>query len=338
MRQAALLALLVLGLTGCAGNRGKAPQPVVVRPAQTHSVSAGTPPSDLALIQPHSALFEATRQTPNSIALTFDAGADGAAVPLLLKTLAAHHSRATFFLTGKFCEKFPKECRAIADAGMELGNHSYSHPHFRKLNRASILKQLAEAETAIVKACGRGAKPLFRFPYGDCDARTQSIVAQAGYQGVGWTVDSRDSVGKTKSKAFVAARLLRRLKPGYIALMHVSQIHSAEALAPIFSRLEHDGMHQAPVSRLLLASIRETERHKALRTASLERKASRKGVTLHNLQQARDTQSGGSRRSLPLLLPSRSAHVSHSSLNRKLQKRRRLVTAGRVIYAPRSRG
>ena len=35
-------------------------------------------------------------------------------MPLILKTLEARHVHATFFLTGRFCEKFPAECKAIA--------------------------------------------------------------------------------------------------------------------------------------------------------------------------------------------------------------------------------
>ena len=63
------------------------------------------------------------------------------------------------FLAGMFCDKFPEAARAIADAGMELGNHSYSHPHFTKLSDEEIKSQMERAEEAILKACGRGAKP-----------------------------------------------------------------------------------------------------------------------------------------------------------------------------------
>src|SRR5205814_10093968 len=121
-----------------------------------------------------------------------------------------HHAHATFFLTGRFCEQFPGEVRAIAEAGMELGNHSYSHPHFTRLSDAEIRSQLERAEAAIVKACGRGAKPLFRFPYGDCDRRARSVVADAGYQAIYWSVDSWDSFGRPKSADFVADRILRK--------------------------------------------------------------------------------------------------------------------------------
>lgn len=188
------------------------------------------------------------------VALTFDAGSDASAVPLILKTLAARNLHATFFLTGKFAEKFPGACRAIADAGMEIGNHSYSHPRFTKLSNAQIRKQLERAETAIEKACGRGAKPLFRFPYGDSDERTCEVVAAAGYQPIRWTLDSLDAFRTRKTADFVANRIVSRIQPGYITLMHVSCITSAEALPRILAHLDSLKIRPVPVSELYLSA------------------------------------------------------------------------------------
>ncbi len=213
-------------------------------------------PANPALIDFHPSpnLLVSGPKDPPRVALTFDAGSDAKAVPLLLKTLEHRHVRATFFLTGRFCENFPRECRAIADAGMELGNHSYRHPHFTHLSEAQIRQELERAEAAIVQACGRGAKPLFRFPYGDCDDRTQRIVAAAGYQPIRWTLDSLDAFRNPKTADFVVDRITSRLQPGYITLMHVSCITSAEALPRIFDRLGKMGAQQVPVSELLPAS------------------------------------------------------------------------------------
>jgi peptidoglycan/xylan/chitin deacetylase (PgdA/CDA1 family) len=189
---------------------------------------------------------------PPLVALTFDAGADGKATTAILKVLADHNVHATFFLTGKFCEKFPKECRAIADAGMELGNHSYSHPHFTKISDQAIRDQLTRGEAAIVKACGRGAKPLFRFPYGDSNRHTCEVVAQAGYQSIYWSLDSLDAFGKPKSADFVVDRITHKIKRGAVTLMHVSSPGSADALPRIFDHLDKMGAKVVPVSVLML--------------------------------------------------------------------------------------
>lgn len=232
-------------------NAGQPVTPALKSPASSLPLTPINPA--LVSFQPTSALLMRGPENPPRVALTFDAGSDAKAVSLILKTLEEHHVHATFFLTGRFCEKFPNECRAIADAGMELGNHSYSHPMFTRLTEAQIQSQLDKAEEQIVRVCGRGAKPLFRFPYGDCDNRTQKIVAAAGYQPIRWTLDSLDAFKKPKTADFVVERINSRVKPGYITLMHVSCVTSAEALPRIFEQLDKMGAQVVPVSELLLS-------------------------------------------------------------------------------------
>ena len=245
-------------LAGCGG---KPPtQTASVAPTKPASIrppaqAAPLPPpiiaAALAAFKPKAAQFIRAKDTAR-VALTFDAGSDDRAVQPILRELRTRNVRATFFLTGKFCEQFPKSCRAIADAGMEIGNHSYSHPHFSRLSDAEIKSQLERGEVAIVKACGRGAKPLFRFPYGDFNARACKVVAASGYQPVYWTLDSLDAYGERKSAAFVTNRINTRIKGGYVTLMHVSSVGSAEALPEIFAHLDKMKARPVPVSELLL--------------------------------------------------------------------------------------
>jgi peptidoglycan/xylan/chitin deacetylase (PgdA/CDA1 family) len=187
------------------------------------------------------------------VALTFDAGHDDRAVASILSVLAEHHVHCTFFLTGRFCQKFPKSCRAIADAGMELGNHSFSHPMFSRLTPEEVKIQLDRGEEAIDAVCGRGARPLFRFPYGDSNRRSLLAVVAEGYQPIHWSLDSLDAFGKPKSADFVVNRFLKRLKSGDVTLMHVSCTTSAEALPRIFDHLDRMGLQVVPVSELLMA-------------------------------------------------------------------------------------
>lgn len=290
-----LLTGSILASVGCRKSLTSAPDPVPVSsrttptkssatnvrpstgvPTATGSAAANMPTigsgypgnSVLARWQPKPRLFIATHQTSTQVALTFDAGADANAVPLLLKTLKQHHVHATFFLTGKFCEGFPKQCRAIADAGMEIGNHSYSHPSFLRISDANIRLQIKRGEEQIVKTCGRSAKPLFRFPYGDCDARTQRVVAEAGYQSIGWGVDSLDAYLTRKTADFVAARIMKRIKPGQITLMHVSCVTSAQALPRIFDYLDKKGITVVPVSTLMTEAKQPAPRVMSAKSAA----------------------------------------------------------------------
>ncbi|SPO29140.1 probable polysaccharide deacetylase family protein [Ustilago trichophora] len=48
-------------------------------------------------------------------------------VPRMLKMFEKKNIRATWFIPGHTLESFPTECRAIVDAGHEVGLHGYSH-------------------------------------------------------------------------------------------------------------------------------------------------------------------------------------------------------------------
>lgn len=246
-------------LSGCKENNGAS---VAGRSGRTvQKLPSGAAPSSRPAIA--GGALKEWRATPHflvrapaslqKVALTFDAGSTDRAVEPILSVLAEHHVHCTFFLTGQFCRKFPKSCRAIADAGMELGNHSYSHPKFSRLTADEIKDQLDRSEGAIEEACGRGAKPLFRFPYGDSNRRVLLAVVADGYQPIHWSLDSLDAFGKPKTADFVAERFIKRLQSGDVTLMHVSCPTSAEALPRIFEHLDQMGLQVVPVSELLIA-------------------------------------------------------------------------------------
>jgi peptidoglycan/xylan/chitin deacetylase (PgdA/CDA1 family) len=186
--------------------------------------------------------------TEKVVALTFDAGANGDAVPSILRTLRDTGTPATFFLTGRFVETFPTYSGQVA-AAHPVGNHSYDHPEFTGLSDAAIRTQLATTERLLADVTGRTTKPWFRFPYGDRDARTIAVVNGEGYGSIRWSVDTLGwqgtSGGMTVDK--VVARVLDTATPGHIVLMHVGShptdgsMLDAEALPRIISGLRDRG-------------------------------------------------------------------------------------------------
>ena len=156
------------------------------------------------------------------VALTFDAGANGAGVESILATLAREHVAASFFLTGRFAQTYPDLARRIASAG-RLGNHTVSHPHLSQLSDSHIRSQVLDAATTIRAMTGRETRPFFRFPYGEYTGHTLALVNDMGYGAIGWTVDSLGwegtSGGQTVSS--VVSRVLAAATPGEVVLMHV---------------------------------------------------------------------------------------------------------------------
>jgi peptidoglycan/xylan/chitin deacetylase (PgdA/CDA1 family) len=183
------------------------------------------------------------------VALTFDAGANADGVNSILATLSREKVQATFFLTGNFTGTFQGESKAIVAAGHRVGDHSISHPYFTKLTDSQIRDQVLGAENVIKSVTGAESWPWFRFPYGDYNSHTVSVVNSVGFVPVGWTVDTLGwkgtSGGITAQK--VVDRVLGNLQPGEIVLMHCGSNPTdhttldAEALPAVISELRARG-------------------------------------------------------------------------------------------------
>ena len=156
------------------------------------------------------------------VALTFDAGGDARGLDAILATLAREHVPATFFLTGRWVTDDPARVGRIIRAGHRIGNHTTGHPELTALGDAAVRAQIQGAQQTILHA-GADPRPLFRFPFGDADARTIRLVNALGYVAVRWTVDSLGWQGTTggRSAATVTQRVLAAARPGEIVLMHV---------------------------------------------------------------------------------------------------------------------
>ena len=156
------------------------------------------------------------------VALTFDAGANNAGVASILVTLAEKNVRATFFLTGKWIELYADQARDIGSR-YPTGNHTHSHPYLTSLPDDEVRNEITRAGQLIRSATSRDDRPLFRFPYGDSDARTIRVANDLGYGAIRWTVDTVGWKGTSGGESVdrVVARVLEALRPGAIVLMHV---------------------------------------------------------------------------------------------------------------------
>ncbi len=187
--------------------------------------------------------------TRRVVALTFDAGANADGVAPILATLRRDHVPATFFLTGNFVRDFPAAARSIAAAGYRIGDHTISHPYLPHHSNSQVRLEILGAARQIIAVTGASPAPLFRFPYGDANARTIGVANRAGYVPVRWTVDTLGWEGKAGhiSAAVVTTRVLAALRPGEIVLMHVGSnpadhtMYDASALPTVISKLRARG-------------------------------------------------------------------------------------------------
>jgi peptidoglycan/xylan/chitin deacetylase (PgdA/CDA1 family) len=206
-------------VTTSATTAGAATTTPATTPAPTTTTTPPGPPF------PESLRGEDVDRLPTDrkvVALTFDAGANAAGLPSILRTLADQRVRATFFLTGAFAQADPGHVQAILAAGHRVGNHSMTHLHLPLLPNKEISGEVARAEQTLMRA-GADPRPLFRFPYGDRDARTIAAVNSHGYLAVRWTVDTLGWQGTTGggNARTVVDRTIESLQPGEIVLMHI---------------------------------------------------------------------------------------------------------------------
>ncbi|HEV2255241.1 MAG TPA: polysaccharide deacetylase family protein [Streptosporangiaceae bacterium] len=218
-----------------------------VRPSPSPSAaSPGSPGVTGWLAGKDWTYIPATRRV---VALTFDAGANADAVASILATLRREGVPATFFLTGNFVRDFPAAARSIAAAGFRIGDHTITHPYLTQLSDIAVQREIVGGAQQIISITGKNPAPLFRFPYGDADARTIAIANRVGFVPVRWTVDSLGWEGTAGhiSASVVVSRVLAAARPGEIVLMHVGSnpddhtTFDADALPQVISGLRARG-------------------------------------------------------------------------------------------------
>lgn len=184
------------------------------------------------------------------IAITFDAGASAKPAAQILKVLAKHNIKCTFFLTGKWMEQNKSMTRQIVDAGHEIGNHSYSHRRFTDLSDAEIANDIDKTNRVAIELTDQNTKPLFRCPFGARDKRVLKALADQGYKSVYWDIDSWDSVKKDITSKQIEDRVLEKVRNGSVILMHCGSQPTADALDSLLTKLEASGYEPVTISQL----------------------------------------------------------------------------------------
>ena len=188
------------------------------------------------------------------VALTFDDGPNDPYSLQVAQILESRGLRGTFFMVGKAVDAHPEVARELAQRGHLVGNHSYHHDYWRWLDpRYPELDRTQRAISTQVGLCPR----FYRPPHGQRTPFISAQVARDGMQTITWDVSAGD--WSTTDGALVARRILRRVHPGSIILLHdgLDGISSAnrqvvvDALPVILDGLAERGLKPVRVDRLL---------------------------------------------------------------------------------------
>ncbi|MEU8548249.1 polysaccharide deacetylase family protein [Streptomyces roseoverticillatus] len=174
------------------------------------------------------------------VALTFNAAWDEAGIADVLDTLTRLGVPAAFFPTGDFADRHSRAVRAMAEHGFGLGNHSYSHPHFERLDPGQAAAEVLRADRAIRRAGGVEPLPFFRFPYSETTPRGIEAVNALGFADLEFTADTKGYLGASRGMTADQAvrRALDALRPGAVIQMHVGSDDGGPVLdAPALPRI-----------------------------------------------------------------------------------------------------
>lgn len=192
-----------------------------------------------------------------AVALSFDDGPDAEVTPEVLDILKSDGARATFFTIGRHLESHPEIAARIVAEGHELGNHSYDHSALLNLARAPAMQaEILRGAGAVQRITGKTSPPLYRPPVGLKNPPLAKVAGRLGLKVVAWSLHSRDTLYRNPQA--VAKRVLSRVRPGDIILMHdghnlPGKIRPAttRALCLILQGLREKGLETVTVSDLI---------------------------------------------------------------------------------------
>jgi peptidoglycan/xylan/chitin deacetylase (PgdA/CDA1 family) len=111
---------------------------------------------------------------------------------IMVEILKDEGVKATFFVQGAWALAHPGLLRRIRDDGHLIGSHGHWHAPLPYLTTEGIRQTLLKAESALDSVAGVDPRPWFRFPYGESDKFTRSIIKAMGYGSVRWDIDPKD--------------------------------------------------------------------------------------------------------------------------------------------------
>lgn len=178
-----------------------------------------------------------------TIYLTFDAGYENGYTQTILNVLKKHNVKAAFFLVGNYLNTSPELVRSMCEQGHLVGNHTFHHPDMSKISdRESFERELQSLESLYREITGKDMPKLYRPPQGKYSESNLKMAHQLGYKTVFWSlayVDWYTDKQPTREQAF--AKLLPRIHPGAVVLLHSTSKTNAEILDELLTRWKAEG-------------------------------------------------------------------------------------------------
>ncbi len=187
------------------------------------------------------------------VVLTFDDGPWPENTPMVIKALTDQCAKATFFEIGEHATWHPEISKMVAEAGMTIGSHTWSHkdlarnPYAKDIEQAK--KEIEMGVSAVHMAVGGPIAPFFRFPDLQQPPQLLEYLGTRNIATFSTDIDTFDF--KMRKPDDVVKSIMTKLaKNGKgIVLMHDFQHATAEAMPEILRQLKAGGykiVHMVP--------------------------------------------------------------------------------------------
>lgn len=181
--------------------------------------------------------------TEKVLYLTFDAGYENGNTGKILDALKKHNAPATFFVVGNYLETSPDLVQRMVAEGHTVGNHTYHHRDMSAISDKSAFEsEMISVEEKFKEITGQDMIKYYRPPQGKYNENNLKMAQEMGYHTFFWSlayVDWEVNNQPTKEEAF--KKLLTRVHPGAIVLLHSTSSTNGEILDELLTKWEEMG-------------------------------------------------------------------------------------------------
>ena len=177
------------------------------------------------------------------IYLTFDAGYENGNTEAILDALKKHQVQATFFVVGHYLETAPELVKRMVEEGHIVGNHTYHHYDMSKIQeRSAFEEEIKLVEAKYLELTGENMVKYYRPPQGIYSLENLEMAKDLGYSTFFWSlayVDWKTDAQPSHDEAF--SKLMERIHPGAIVLLHSTSSTNAEILDELLTKWKAEG-------------------------------------------------------------------------------------------------
>ena len=193
--------------------------------------------------------------TQKKIYITFDAGYENGNTEAILDALKKHQVKATFFVVGHYLEMAPELVKRMVEEGHTVGNHTYHHYDMSKISdKDSFTKEMKSVEEKYKEITGQEMVKYYRPPQGKYSEENLKMAKDLGYDTFFWSlayVDWKTDAQPSHAEAF--DKLMSRIHPGAIVLLHSTSVTNAQILDELLLKWEKEGYTFGTLDEILVA-------------------------------------------------------------------------------------